>query len=179
MSCRRADTWFSEVGSRLLKSDPLGTWNRQFRLESRSVLLYKTLNKDVVVLNMDHQTYQIIGAALEVHSELGRGFLEPVYQEALELELDDRGIPFRSQVEMPVFYKGRKLKAHYRPDFVCYEEIIVELKALTRLGDGEWAQVMNYLKAGHRERGPLINFGSKSLEHKRFIWSTDAPTPIA
>ena len=129
-------------------------------------------------MNMDHQTYQIIGAALEVHNELGRGFLEPVYQEALELELHDRGIPFLSQVEMPVFYKGQKLKARYRPDLVCYEEIIVELKALTRLGDGEWAQVMNYLKAGKRERGLLINFGSKSLEHKRFISSIDSPISI-
>jgi GxxExxY protein len=81
---------------------------------------------------MDDQTYQIIGAALEVHKELGCGFLEPVYQEALELEFADRKIPFRPQAEMPVFYKGRKLKAPYRADFVCYEEIIVELKALAK-----------------------------------------------
>jgi GxxExxY protein len=124
---------------------------------------------------MDRQTYRIIGAAMEVHKELGRGFVEPVYQEALELEFSDRGIPFRPQVEMPVFYKGRKLKAHYRSDFLCYDEIIVELKALTRVGDGESAQVLNYLKASRQERGLLINFGSGSLEHKRFVWSSDQP----
>jgi GxxExxY protein len=122
----------------------------------------------------DQQTYQIIGAAMEVHKELGRGFLEAVYQEALELEFSDRGIPFQPQTELPVFYKGRKLKAHYRSDFLCYNDIVVELKALTRLGDGESAQVLNYLKASHRERALLINFGSRSLEHERFVWSTAA-----
>jgi GxxExxY protein len=109
---------------------------------------------------MDQQTYQIIGAAMEVHKELGRGFLEPVYQEALELEFNDRGIPFQPQRELAIFYKGRKLKTHYRSDFVCYENVIVELKALTRIGDGEVAQVLNYLKASRRERSLLINFGS-------------------
>jgi GxxExxY protein len=120
---------------------------------------------------MDSQTYQIIGAALEVHNELGCGFLEPVYQEALELELGDRRIPFRPQVGTPVFYKGRKLKAPYRADFVCYESIIVELKALAKLGEIEWAQVLNYLRASNHERGLLINFGARSLEHRRFVWS--------
>jgi GxxExxY protein len=122
---------------------------------------------------MDDQTYQIIGTAFEVHKELGCGFLEPVYQEALELEFGDRGIPFRPQAAMPVFYKGRRLKAPYRADFVCYEEIIVELKALTKVGEIEWAQVLNYLKASSHERGLLINFGAKSLEHRRFIRSQD------
>jgi GxxExxY protein len=120
---------------------------------------------------MDNQTYQIIGAALEVHNELGCGFLEPVYQEALELEFSDRGIPFRPQAEMPVFYKGRRLRAPYRADFVCYEQIIVELKALAKLGEVEWAQILNYLKASSHERGLLINFGARSLEHRRFVWS--------
>ena len=124
---------------------------------------------------MDNQTYQIIGAALEVHTELGCGFLEPVYQEALELEFSDRGIPFRPQAETPVFYKGRRLKAPYRADFVCYEQIIVELKALARLGEVEWAQVLNYLKASSHERGLLINFGARSLEHRRFVWSDERP----
>ena len=95
---------------------------------------------------MDNQTYQIIGAALEVHKELGCGFLEPVYQEALELELTDRKIPFCGQAEMPVFYKGRKLRATYRADVLCYDSVILELKALGKLGDVETAQVLNYLK---------------------------------
>lgn len=118
---------------------------------------------------MDQQTYQIIGAAMEVHKELGRGFLEPIYQEALELEFSDRGIPFQAQLELPVFYKGKKLKTRYRSDFVCYDDIIVELKALARLGDVELAQVLNYLRASRWKRALLMNFGSKSLEHERVI----------
>jgi GxxExxY protein len=74
-----------------------------------------------------------------------------------------------------VFYKGRRLKAPYRADFVCYEQIIVELKALARLGEVEWAQVLNYLKASSHERGLLINFGARSLEHRRFVWSDERP----
>jgi GxxExxY protein len=123
---------------------------------------------------MDQQTYQIIGAAIEVHKELGRGFLEPVYQEALELEFNDRGIPFEPQREMSIFYKGRKLKTHYRSDFVCYDDVVVELKALTRLADAEVAQVLNYLKVSRRERALLINFGSRSLQHERLVWSVAA-----
>jgi len=72
---------------------------------------------------------------------------------------------------MPVFYKGRRLRAPCRADFVCYEDIIVELKALTKVGEIEWAQVLNYLKASSHERGLLINFGTKSLQHRRFVWS--------
>ena len=97
---------------------------------------------------MDDQTYQIIGAAFEVHRELGCGFLESVYQEALELELNGRKIPFRAQAEMPVFYKGRKLTSSFRADVLCYDSVIVELKALGKLGDVETAQILNYLKAG-------------------------------
>jgi GxxExxY protein len=127
---------------------------------------------------MDQQTYQIIGAAIEVHKELGRGFLEAVYQEALEVEFSDREIPFQPQMELPVFYKGRKLKTHYRSDFLCYNDIIVELKALMRLGDGESAQVLNYLKAARRERALLINFGSRSLQRERFVWSNSSQPPV-
>ena len=124
---------------------------------------------------MDDQTYQIIGAAFEVHKELGCGFLEPVYQEAFELELTDRKIPFWAQAEMPVFYKGRKLRASYRADVLCYDSVVVELKALGKLGDVETAQVLNYLKAGGRERGLLINFGTRSLQHQRYVWSHEEP----
>jgi GxxExxY protein len=80
---------------------------------------------------------------LEVHKELGCGFLEPVYQEALELELTDRKIPFCAQAEMPVFYKGQKLRAKYRADVLCYDSVILELKALGKLGDVETAQILN------------------------------------
>ena len=120
---------------------------------------------------MDDQTYQIIGAALEVHRELGCGFLEAVYQEAMEIELGGRKIPFYPQTELPVFYKGRKLKTPYRADLLCHNSIIVELKALTRLGDLELAQILNYLKAAKHERGLLINFGAKSLEYRRNVWA--------
>ena len=123
---------------------------------------------------MDDQTYQIIGAALEVHKELGCGFPEPVYQEALELELSDRKIPFRAQAEIPVFYKGRKLQATYRADVLCYDSVILELKALGKVGDVEIAQILNCLKAGRQQRGLLINFGTRSLQHQRFIWSHEA-----
>ncbi|MFY9989206.1 MAG: GxxExxY protein [Chthoniobacterales bacterium] len=128
----------------------------------------------MLLFRMDDQTYQIIGAALEVHKELGCGFLEPVYQEALELELTDRRIPFYPQAAMPVFYKGRELRSSYRADVLCYDSIIVELKALGKLGDVETAQVLNYLKAGRHQRGLVFNFGATSLQHQRFVWSHDA-----
>ena len=114
---------------------------------------------------------------MEVHKELGCGFLEPVYQEALELELTDRRIPFWAQVEMPVFYKGRQLRATYRADVLCYDSVVVELKALGKLGDVGTAQVLNYLKAGGHQRGLLINFGTRSLQHQRFVWSREHQQP--
>jgi len=119
----------------------------------------------------DPQTYAIIGAALEVHRVLGCGFLEPVYQEALEREFLRRGIPFRREVELPVEYKGERLAATYKADFICYDDVIVELKALDRLGGKEKAQVINYLKASGHGRGLLINFGALRMEHERLVFS--------
>ena len=119
----------------------------------------------------DPLTYDIIGAAMEVHSQLGHGFLEPVYQEAIQIELGDRGIPFESQVLLPVIYKGRKLEATYKPDLLCFDSLIVELKALAALGGPEEAQILNYLKASGLSIGLLINFGTSSLQYKRFIRS--------
>ena len=122
-------------------------------------------------MQKDPRTFAIIGAAMEVHRQLGCGFLEPVYQEALALELLERGVPHRREVDLPVFYKGHQLKTAYRADFLCYESIIVELKALAKLSGTEEAQILNYLKASGHEIELLFNFGAPSLEYKRFIWS--------
>jgi len=116
----------------------------------------------------DPETYAIIGAAMEVHKQLGYGFLEAVYQEALAVEMSLRQIPFEREVSLPVFYKTQKLKTSYRADFVCFDRVVVELKALSRLSGSEEAQIINYLKATGYATGLLLNFGAKSLEYKRF-----------
>jgi len=123
----------------------------------------------------DPRTYAVIGAALEVHKQLGCGFLEAVYQEAMELELTARGLPFQAQVEIPIRYKGQVLKTFYRADFVCFDAIVVELKAVTQLGNIEEAQVINYLKGTGYEIGLLLNFGRTSLQSKRYILTPNAP----
>ena len=116
------------------------------------------------------EAYAIIGAAMEVYNQLGPGFLEAVYQEALEIELSECGIPFVSQQELRILYKGRPLKRTYMPDLVCYDKIIVELKALDRLTNKEMAQVLNYLKATGFRLGLLVNFGnSEKLEWERRV----------
>jgi GxxExxY protein len=118
---------------------------------------------------VDLETYDIIGAALEVHNRLGPGFLEAVYQEALSIELAERRIPFSGQAEVPVLYKGCRLKTSYRADFVCHKSIIVELKAISKLGDIETAQVLNYLRASGLRKALLFNFGAISLEKRRLV----------
>ena len=120
-------------------------------------------------MEQDKQTYSIIGAAMAVHRELGAGFLEAVYQEALELEFRYTGIPSLREVELPVRYRGELLTTGYRADFLCYETIIVELKAIERMTSREESQLLNYLKASGKEKGLLINFGSGSLEYKRMV----------
>lgn len=117
----------------------------------------------------DPQTFAIIGAAMEVHSQLGSGFLEAVYQDALKLELSLRGILFACEVPLEIRYKGTVLPHTYRADLICYDSIIVELKALSRLTSIEEAQVIHYLKITGMQRGLLINFGASRLEYKRLV----------
>ncbi len=119
----------------------------------------------------DPETYAIIGAAMEVHRELGNGFLEGVYQDALEIEFAHRDIPFTREHSIPVLYKGCTLGTPYRADFVCYGSIIVEPKAVRTLTDIESAQALHYLKATGFERALLINFATLRLDYKRFIQS--------
>jgi GxxExxY protein len=123
----------------------------------------------------DPRTHEIIGAAMEVHKVLGAGFLEIVYQEALSIEFANRNIQFIKEVDLPVYYKGVKLSTSYRADFLCYEGVIVELKALSELGGKEESQIINYLKATGLETGLLINFGTSSLGFKRFIFNKKNP----
>jgi GxxExxY protein len=124
----------------------------------------------------DPRTYAIIGAAIEVHRQLGCGFLESVYQEAMALELTARKIPFRREVEIPVFYKDERLNASFRADFLCFDSVIVEIKALAKFSGVEEAQIINYLKATGFEIGLLLNFGTLSLDHRRLVLSTPLPS---
>jgi GxxExxY protein len=117
----------------------------------------------------DPQTFAVIGAAFEVHKQLGQGFLEAVYQEALEIEFAESGIPFTRECALPVLYKGRSLTCSYRADFVCFDQLIVEVKALRAITSVEEAQVINYLKATGIQRGLLLNVGTPSLPHKRLV----------
>lgn len=113
------------------------------------------------------ESYDIIGAALEVHSQLGCGFTEPVYQEALAEELRLLHIPFEREKVFTVTYKGKELSKDFRVDFLCFNKIIVELKAVSDFVEEHYAQVYNYLKVTGMQLGLLINFGKTSLEYKR------------
>jgi GxxExxY protein len=118
----------------------------------------------------EEETYRILGACFEVYKEKGCGFLEAVYQECLEMEFSLQGVLFLPQAELELTYKGRPLKQKYKPDFIVFEKIILEIKAVTQLTDEHRAQVHNYLKAtGHRV-GLLVNFGHyPKVEHERII----------
>ena len=103
--------------------------------------------------------------------------MEAVYQEALAIEFLSREIPYRREVVLPISYKSQRLATIYRADFICYESVVVELKALKRLGGVEEAQIINYLKATGIRTGLLLNFGPESLEYKRFVYSGNMDSP--
>lgn len=117
----------------------------------------------------DEMTYGIIGAAMAVHRELGSGFLEAVYGEALTHELADRGIPHCRQPPLAIRYKGDWLTTTYRPDFICYDQVLVEIKALKQITGQEESQVLNYLKASQLSKALLLNFGTASMEVRRYV----------
>ena len=119
---------------------------------------------------LQQEGYDFMAAAFEVYNELGSGFLEEPYQEALEIELADRGIRFVTQPKLPIFYKGRQLRKHYEADLIVAEGIIVELKAVHLLAPEHEAQLINYLKATRKRVGYLVNFGSfPKLQWKRLV----------
>jgi GxxExxY protein len=114
------------------------------------------------------ESYQIMGACFEVYKEKGCGFLEAVFQECLEMEFGDQAIPFVAQPKLALIYKGRPLRQSYTPDFVCFDKIIVELKAVSALTDEHRAQVHNYLRATGHRLGLLVNFGHfPKVEYER------------
>ena len=120
------------------------------------------------MLRYEQETYKIIGAAMKVHNELGPGFTEKVYQEALALEFAEREIPFLQEKEIHAVYKGIQLEGTFIPDFICYDKIIVELKAVKELDDVHRSQAINYAKIARFKLSLLINFGEKSLVKERF-----------
>ncbi|CAG0978106.1 hypothetical protein ANAEL_01570 [Anaerolineales bacterium] len=128
-------------------------------------LLYKELS------------FAVIGAAMEVHGILGSGFLEAVYQAALEKELKLRAIPFKSQVHLPVIYKN-ELVGEYKADFVVDEKIVVEIKSLSRLNSAHEAQAIHYLTATGLQLALLINFGAGSLDYRRVVKTNKKSAPI-
>tara|TARA_B110000037_G_C17095346_1_gene495760 strand:+ start:324 stop:710 length:387 start_codon:yes stop_codon:yes gene_type:complete len=116
------------------------------------------------------EAFRIMGACMAVYKDTGHGFVEPVYQECVEIELDHLGIDFQSQVPLALIYREQKLKNTYIPDLICFGKIIVELKAVKNLADEHRAQVLNYLKASGLELGLLVNFGHHpGLEWERII----------
>jgi GxxExxY protein len=116
------------------------------------------------------EVYAIVGTCFEVYNEMGSGFLEDVYQESLERELESRSIPFEAKPKLPIYYKGKLLTKKYEPDFVLHSKIIMEIKAVKALTDEHRAQVHNYLKASNFKVGLLVNFGKHGeLEYERIV----------
>jgi GxxExxY protein len=123
-----------------------------------------------MALLYEPESYAILGACFEVYKQKGCGFLEPVYHECLQIEFELRGIPFISKLKLELEYKGRKLTQPYEPDFICFDKIIVEIKAVTGLNDAFRAQLQNYLRATGHRLGFLVNFSHHpKLEYERII----------
>lgn len=121
-------------------------------------------------LIFQEESYAIVGAAMDVYYTLGLGFLEPVYHNAMLVELGRRRIPFESEKELDVYYKNIRLEKKYSPDLICYGQIVVELKVVHRISNIEVAQLINYLKITRNRLGLLINFGAeRTLEWKRYV----------
>lgn len=115
------------------------------------------------------ESYKIIGICMKVHRNLGAGFLEAVYEEAIEKELNKEKIPFQRQVKLKLYYDNQKMNKTYRADFICYEKIILEIKAVSKAPTAFYAQLRNYLRCTEMKLGILINFGQPSLQYKRVV----------
>ena len=115
------------------------------------------------------ESYAIIGAAMEVHNQLGCGFIEKVYQDALEIEFGLKGIPYNREKHLPILYKGQQIKHDYYADFICFDKIVIECKAVSEILDIHKAQTLNYMKINNLKLGIIINFSQQSLEYKRII----------
>ena len=123
---------------------------------------------DLLKQYKDEQTFAVIGAAMAVHRELGPGFLESAYGDALEIEFTKRNIPFEREKLIHIYYKGEPIKTNYQADFVCYGSLIVELKTVDQLLDIHRAQIIHYLRATAIKKGLLVNFRCNSLQYERF-----------
>lgn len=115
------------------------------------------------------ESFAIIGAAMEVYNQLGSGFVEKVYQDALEIEFELRGIPYKREEHLPVFYKGRQIKHDFFVDFICYDKTVIECKAVSEILNIHKIQTLNYIKINNLKLGIVINFSNQSLEYKRIV----------
>ncbi len=121
------------------------------------------------------ESYAVIGACFNVYNDMGCGFLEPVYQECMQIELEYKNISFIPQKKLELYYRDRKLKQTYQPDFICFDKIILELKAVSKLVDEHRSQVLNYLNATNIKLGLLVNFGHyPKLEYERIAFTRES-----
>jgi GxxExxY protein len=149
----------------LYKADWFGIENSI--ITTKNAKLRENMSEDILYKN---ESYRIMGACFEVYKEKGNGFLESVYQECAGFEFLDSSIPFVEQEHLKLSYKGRELKQGYKPDFICFDKIIVEIKAVKNLTDEHRAQIINYLKSTDLKLGLLVNFGHHpKLEYERFV----------